>query len=89
MILINVVGEKILLGTLFLPHEVDAILQIPLNPAWPEDKLIWNYTSNAIYTVKSGYRVDVDFTNNSTLTNSHSSMNQESRLWNYIHSLLV
>ncbi|KAI5680880.1 hypothetical protein M9H77_02107 [Catharanthus roseus] len=46
---------------LFLYYEAEAILQIPLNPSWPEDKLIWNFISNGIYTVKSGYKISMDF----------------------------
>lgn len=52
---------------LFLHHEAKAILQIPLNPAWPEDKLTWNYTLNGKHTVKSGYKVVVDFAKSSIL----------------------
>lgn len=40
---------------LFLHHEVEAILRIPLNlawPAWPEDKFIWHFSSNCIHMVE-------------------------------------
>lgn len=69
--------------------EANAILQIPLNPTWHDGKLIWNYTSNDIYTIKSRYRVGMDFTKSITLTKGPSNMNQESKLWNYIHNLPI
>lgn len=74
---------------IFIPNEAEVILHILFNPTWPEDKLIWNCTLNGIYTVKSRYKVGMDFTSMSTSTEGPSSMHQESRLWNYIYSLSV
>lgn len=42
---------------LFLHYETNAILQIVLIPAFLEDKFLWHFTKNGIYTVKSGYKV--------------------------------
>lgn len=47
--------------SLFLHHKAKAILRIPLNPSWPEDQLIWNFTHNGFYMVKSGYRIGMKF----------------------------
>lgn len=74
---------------IFLHHEAEVILQIPLNLAWPADKLILSYTSNGIYIVKSGYKVGIDFIKDSTLTEGTLDMNQDSRHWNYIHNIPV
>uniref|UniRef100_A0A5B7B467 Reverse transcriptase zinc-binding domain-containing protein n=1 Tax=Davidia involucrata TaxID=16924 RepID=A0A5B7B467_DAVIN len=39
----------------FQPEEANVILQIPLGRQHYEDKLIWNFNSCGIYSVKSGY----------------------------------
>lgn len=31
---------------LFLHHEAEVILQTPIIPLWPEDKLIWKFSSS-------------------------------------------
>ena len=43
------------LTTLFLPHEVDVIRSIPLCARLPEDKLIWAFSSNDLFSVRSAY----------------------------------
>ncbi|KAJ8450950.1 hypothetical protein Cgig2_032575 [Carnegiea gigantea] len=42
---------------LFLPCDVDTILGIPLCNSWPADKLIWDYKSNGLFTVRSAYHL--------------------------------
>lgn len=59
------------------------------NPIWSEDKLIWNFTTNDIYTVKTSYKVGTDFTISSTSTTSPACAHHDFRSGNYIHSLLV
>lgn len=46
---------------IFLQHEADTIVLIPLNPTWPEDKLVWSFTLTGIYTVKSAYQIGMVF----------------------------
>ena len=41
------------LTTLFLPHEVDVIRSIPLCARLPEEKLIWAFSSNDLFSVRS------------------------------------
>ena len=41
----------------FLPHEAELILSIPINARLPKDSLIWAWTSNGRFTVKSAYNV--------------------------------
>lgn len=60
--------------SLFLHHEVDVILQIPLNPFWPEDKIIWSFTSNGAYTVKSVYKIGMTFIKNVSPTEGPSNL---------------
>ena len=40
----------------FLQPDVEAILNIPLNPAGDEDTLAWSLEKSGIYSVKSAYR---------------------------------
>ena len=42
---------------MFLPHEVELILSIPISARLPEDSLIWAWTLNGRFTVKSAYKV--------------------------------
>ncbi|KAL0007228.1 hypothetical protein SO802_008730 [Lithocarpus litseifolius] len=41
----------------FFPHDADLILGIPLSPRMPEDSLIWAWSKNGNFTVRSAYRV--------------------------------
>ena len=41
----------------FLPHEVEAILSLPLSFNGKEDRLIWAKMTNGYYTTKSTYRL--------------------------------
>ncbi|KAI5658537.1 hypothetical protein M9H77_27330 [Catharanthus roseus] len=72
---------------LFLHYEAEAILQIPFNLSWPEDKLIQNFTMNGIYNVKSGYKIGIDFVRRSLLTQEALNRSHEISLWNSIHTL--
>ena len=40
---------------MFLPHEAELILSIPISARLLEDSLIWAWTSNGRFTVKSEY----------------------------------
>ncbi|XP_075659859.1 uncharacterized protein LOC142629699 [Castanea sativa] len=42
---------------MFLPHEAELILSIPISARLPEDSLIWAWTSNGRFIVKSAYNV--------------------------------
>lgn len=45
-----------LLSTLFLPFEVERILNIPISHRMPEDCLCWDLEKNGMYSVRSAYR---------------------------------
>ncbi|KAJ8429117.1 hypothetical protein Cgig2_016948 [Carnegiea gigantea] len=46
-----------LIRELFLPVDVDVILNIPLCPSWPQAKLMWHYTNDGTFTVRSAYHL--------------------------------
>nr|DAD19322.1 TPA_asm: hypothetical protein HUJ06_020785 [Nelumbo nucifera] len=50
---------------LFGPRDASAILNIPLSYASQKDRVIWYFSPNGVYSVKSGYRVarDLNTTN--------------------------
>ena len=41
----------------FMPHEADIILGVPLSPKMPEDSLVWAWSKNGNFTVRSAYGV--------------------------------
>ena len=41
----------------FLPHEADSILSLPLSHLGADDKLIWTATNNGIYSTKTAYQL--------------------------------
>ncbi|KAK7839830.1 hypothetical protein CFP56_017473 [Quercus suber] len=41
----------------FLPHEADMVLGIPISPRLPEDSIVWAWTSNGLFSVKSAYKI--------------------------------
>ena len=46
-----------LVRELFLLVDVDVILNIPLCPSWPQAKLMWHYTNDRTFTVRSTYHL--------------------------------
>ena len=40
-----------------LPHNVEAILSIPISLTFPKDSLVWAWTKNGTFTVRSAYGV--------------------------------
>ena len=40
----------------FLPHEAEMVLGIPLSPRHLNDSLVWAWTPNDRFSVKSAYR---------------------------------
>ena len=49
--------RKELLEALFLPGDVELIMQIPLSESWPNDDLVWHYSLNGQFLVKSAYHL--------------------------------
>lgn len=48
---------KDVIDNIFLPHEATLIKSIPLSLEDCEDKLFWPWSSNGVYSVKSGYKL--------------------------------
>lgn len=46
-----------LIKDIFMDEEAGAICSLPVCPRANDDKLIWAYTKNGEYTVKSGYHL--------------------------------
>ena len=42
---------------MFLPHEAEAVLGIPISFRLPKDSMIWAWSSNGKFSVKSAYMV--------------------------------
>ncbi|KAI5662672.1 hypothetical protein M9H77_21995 [Catharanthus roseus] len=74
---------------LFLPYEADTILQIPLNPAWIDDRLIWHFAPNGIYLVKSGSKVRMVYMSSIDRFAGTLIIDQETKVWKEIHGLPV
>ena len=56
----------------FLPHEVEAIINLPLSFNGMEDRLIWPETTNGYYTSKSAYQLLLKVAEASVLGTSNS-----------------
>ncbi|KAJ8429000.1 hypothetical protein Cgig2_025667 [Carnegiea gigantea] len=75
-----------IMWAMFIPCDVDIILDIPLCHSWPEDKLIWHYTSNDEFSIKSTYYVARSFHDPQ---HASSSAPQDNSLWKTIWRLDV
>lgn len=49
--------DKNLVRGNFLPNEVESILSIPTSYNFPDDALVWAWTQNGRFTVRSAYKV--------------------------------
>lgn len=49
--------DTALVKSTFLPHDAKAILSIPINPTFPDDSLVWAWTKNGTFIVRSAYGV--------------------------------
>lgn len=51
------VWNHVVIKGIFLPHDVESILSIPLAAGRGCDTAIWHFRKDGPYTVKSGYRL--------------------------------
>lgn len=49
-----------LLNNCFEMHEIGSILKVPLLNVSKHDRMIWKYTKDGVYSVKSWYRTYID-----------------------------
>ena len=50
-----------MIDNLFIPHEAELIKSIPLSATLPADKMVWAETANGNFTVRSAYKLAVNF----------------------------
>lgn len=73
-----------LLEELFTPEEVQLICKVPPSVRNPVDRIVWHFTKNGLYNVKSGYHVFRKMFS-LILQASTSSSNSDTRsLWNKV-----
>ncbi|KAK6151721.1 hypothetical protein DH2020_014356 [Rehmannia glutinosa] len=68
-------------------NEVEAILSIPLVSNARKDKIMWHYTKNGIYSVKTGYRVAKQAQGLSC--DSTSSSGNDCKIWRWMWRLEI
>jgi len=49
--------NEALIKEIFLPCDSEVILSIPLCMSWPRDKVVWHYTTNGAFSVRSAYHL--------------------------------
>lgn len=72
---------------MFSQKEVADITAIPISLGGREDKLVWQFTPNGIYTVKSGYHLNIEL--EGELEGETSGKAKEKQAWKYIWKLRV
>ena len=60
-------------------EEVEKILNIPLSPSLPKDRLIWRCTKNGEFFVKSAYHLRLDI--QAGMNPSGSTMTADNEVW--------
>jgi hypothetical protein len=61
----------------FLEEERETILNIPLSPFMPNDKLIWRCTKNGEFSVRSAYHLGLDIRTEENPSNSSKTGDNE------------
>uniref|UniRef100_A0A5B7BF13 Reverse transcriptase zinc-binding domain-containing protein n=1 Tax=Davidia involucrata TaxID=16924 RepID=A0A5B7BF13_DAVIN len=76
---------------LFIPFEAEEICAIPLSVHASSDKLIWHYSKNGVYSVKSGYHIAVHLSSSFNAANKGegSSMDLVNKAWKLLWSLCL
>lgn len=49
-----------LINSIFMPNEAKVIASMPLCPSLPPDKLVWQGTTNGIFSVRSAYHMGME-----------------------------
>ena len=79
-----------LIRTIFLPHEAEVILGIPIIPMAPEDSQVWTKTPNGTFSINSAYKVAYKMLKEAKSKNHSSECSDNSKmqaLWKAIWNL--
>jgi hypothetical protein len=76
-----------LIQEIFNAEEAKVIVNIPLSPTLPPDKLIWNGTLDGVFLVRSAYHMRMEFQAHSQ--GSTSSAEKGQQIWKAIWNLKV
>ena len=74
----------------FFPHEADAILGMPLSSRMPEDSLIWAWSKNGDFSVRSAYKVALKVLKAARLSNDEGECSDKGKmtgLWKLVWQL--
>lgn len=72
---------------LFLPHEADLILGIPLSFQRPPDCIAWAHTPSGMFTTSSAYKILVSYDSMSTIGSSN--LDNQKKFWKCLWQLRV
>ncbi|KAJ8449836.1 hypothetical protein Cgig2_001492 [Carnegiea gigantea] len=61
----NMRWKEAMIQELFVPCDAEVILGIPLCASWPNDKLVWHYSADGAFSVRSAYCMIVHFAHQS------------------------
>ncbi|XP_071926262.1 uncharacterized protein [Coffea arabica] len=78
-----------LLNALFLKHEAELIKKIPLSACWPHDEIVWHYSRNDMFDVKSAYYLARSSKNQGNCEEGSSSSSKEKNFWNGLWHLNI
>ncbi|KAK7267199.1 hypothetical protein RIF29_19864 [Crotalaria pallida] len=76
-----------ILQQFFLPHDVEIIRSIPIVQSNRVDELIWHFTTDGVYSVKSGYKTLLQYQAHSVESGVGSSSNDAAQIWKVLWSL--
>jgi hypothetical protein len=79
--------NRTLIESTFLPEEARTILDIPISPFLPRDKLTWRGTNNGEFSVRSAYHLGLEV--REWLNPSGSGIEKDSEVWKAYWRLLV
>ncbi|CAL5385637.1 unnamed protein product [Camellia sinensis] len=81
-------NEEIITSS-FSPIDVPTILAIPLYRNWPEDTLVWHYSKNGIFSVKSAYLLELTTSNIDMAVGSSEDGMTSAVFWKMIWKLQI
>ena len=70
---------------LFLPHEADLILAIPLSQRRPPDRIAWKHTPSGMFTTSSAYKLIVSCESRANAGSSNAE--NQKKFWRWLWQL--